>query len=267
MILLYEGGFRGFLGCVFEAFARASAADPSARNGADWIERLADVGIERRDRYIPALFAESTIVPHNGARADRTEAGLMHALGREGFDAAVKAYLSERPGIDTALLRFFARCIDRGMGQSARLEIPENFAVFEASRRSGIEAHRFMGLVRFRELEVSGAAVYYAPIESDCFVLPLIARHFADRFNDRDWVIHDAGRDAALVYRVGSGVDLAEGFSLDLPVEGLYSGEERLIQAYWRRYYADIAIDERVSRKRLTGRMPVKYWKYLVERN
>ena len=69
--------------------------------------------------------------------------------------------------------------------------------VHRLAQRVGREAHRMLGFVRFREVR---EGFYYAPLEPDHHVLPLIASHFADRFSDQHWVIHDLRRGRGIVH-------------------------------------------------------------------
>jgi probable DNA metabolism protein len=128
------------------------------------------------------------------------------------------------------------------------------------SQQVGREAHRYLGFVRFQE--VTGG-FYYGAIAPDHRVLPLIARHFAARFGDQQWVIHDVRHGEGIVH------DRNRGEWLILPMDAhdqpeLTPTEERF-QELWRRYFATLAIAERQNLHLQQSKVPLKVRPWLVE--
>ncbi len=48
--------------------------------------------------------------------------------------------------------------------------------------------------------------------------------------------------------------------------EDMMDGEEKLFQQLWRTYFKSVAIQERLNPRKQRNDMPVRYWKYLTEK-
>jgi len=99
--------------------------------------------------------------------------------------------------VELLLWRYLERGLSVGRALDGMLAHAEVLPVWKLARAVGREAHRYKGLVRFREL-VDGS--WYAAIEPEHRILPLIAHHFTARFADQRWIIHDMRRDTALIF-------------------------------------------------------------------
>ena len=92
-------------------------------------------------------------------------------------------------------------------------------------------------------------------------VLELLADHFADRFKNNPFIIHDIKRNKAVV---GSGgiwyLTYFTGEELPEPCS-----DERQYQKLWKQYFETIAIRERTNPRCQKTLMPVRYWKHLTE--
>ena len=153
---------------------------------------------------------------------------------------------------------------------------PDICFVEKAAFRAKAQAHLITGLIRFSELKDGS---WFAPIEPDCDVLPLIGDHFAARYADMSFAIHDRKRGKALLHSPGNPWRIIAGFTLisekngepigrngtvdetDLP----YSANERAIRSGWIRYFDTIAIPQRENPRLQAGHMPRKYWLLLPE--
>lgn len=131
------------------------------------------------------------------------------------------------------------------------------------SRKILREYHRYLGLIRFRQLS---DGVFYAPIEPDGNLLPLLPAHFLDRFPDQRWIIHDVKRGTALLYD-GKTIEMVQILETPEHSDGdkLFSSEENLYTRLWRRYYDSIGIENRRNLRLRMQFMPKKTWKYLPE--
>jgi probable DNA metabolism protein len=124
----------------------------------------------------------------------------------------------------------------------------------------GREAHRYLGFVRFQE--VTGG-FYYAAIAPDHRILTLIATHFATRFSDQQWVIHDVRHGEGVLY------DPQRRQWLLLPMEAhgtpeLTPAEEQL-QRLWQEYFSTLGIAARKNEKLQRSKVPLKMRPWLVE--
>ncbi|MGN0805502.1 MAG: TIGR03915 family putative DNA repair protein [Candidatus Coproplasma sp.] len=121
------------------------------------------------------------------------------------------------------------------------------------------ETHRMKGFLRFME-NVDG--VLYAPYSPDNDITDMLAVHFAERLGGRKFVIHDVKRKIAALYDgdeiVMTRVEDAE----------IYLSEyEKYFEDLWKQYYKSVNILSRPHEKQMKGYMPVRYWKFLPEKN
>jgi probable DNA metabolism protein len=105
--------------------------------------------------------------------------------------------------------------------------------------------------------------LYYASISPDHRILPLVAHHFATRFRDQQWVIHDVTHGEGIVYDRHTGKWLILPMEIDHDPEPTPS-EERF-QQLWRTYFQAIAIAERRNLRLQQGKVPLKVRPGLVE--
>ena len=111
--------------------------------------------------------------------------------------------------------------------------------------------------------------MYFAKIEPDFNVLPLIRKHFKERYADQKWMIFDLKRHYGIFY------DLKEVhfFTPDSSQlqnfrnsEQFHHEEEKKYQTLWQRYFVKTGIPERKNMKLNIQWVPKRYWKYLTEK-
>ena len=106
-------------------------------------------------------------------------------------------YLSDIKETDTLVLNYLKLCYSYG----ASINLAKNndiiILVNKYSRRVTYEAHRFTGFVRFKEITPLN---FYASIEPDHNILPLLINHFTKRFSDQNFIIQDLKRNTAIIY-------------------------------------------------------------------
>ena len=129
----------------------------------------------------------------------------------------------------------------------------------EAIKKVTGEVHNFTGFLRFMEGE---NGIYYAPFSPDNDILELILPHFMRRLANQPFVIHDVSRRKAALYNTRDCVitDTDERVSIAL------SEYERGFQELWKEYYRSVNIAQRPHEKQMKGYMPVRYWKFMPEK-
>ena len=255
-VLSYDGGFPGFLCCVAEAINMFHDGYPFPNI--------------REAAYREELFDEAFSVRRDEARAAALWLRLSLIGGEAAMRACHEAYCSDFPAKEDAIARALARIFREGRGALNDLGDPAICLVEKAGLRAKAQAHLVAGLIRFSELSDGS---WFATIEPDCDVLPLIADHFAVRYADMIFAIYDKKRSTALMHKPGSPWKIVDGFSIDTG-DGQESNEahdpplserELSIRAGWIKYFDSIAIVQRKNSSLQSGRMPKKYWPLLPE--
>ena len=119
------------------------------------------------------------------------------------------------------------------------------------------EAHQYKGFTRFSELE----GVLVGEIEPKNRVLPLLAPHFAGRFNGERVVLYDRTHREAFFY---------ENFRWAiLPVEEFSMGpageEERQWRRLWKKFFQTVSIEGRYNPKCQDTHLPKRYRHVMTE--
>lgn len=142
---------------------------------------------------------------------------------------------------------------------SKMLSLPHVIEFNELVRKVTGEAHMCKGFLRFME---SREGVLYAPYSPDNDITDLLMPHFAERFKSEKFVIHDLKRKIAGMY---DGHEWITGFAGEAEV--YLSEYERAFRNLWKKYYGSVNIAERPHIKQMKGYMPVRYWKFMPEKN
>lgn len=252
LVLVHDGSFSGFLCAVAEAINATRSGSPTPH--------LRCAGEEE------GLFDEPVFVPHDEARAKRFWERLVKKAGDEALRSCLEAFCSDFADMDDPICRAFLRISREGKGALEDLTDPDLCLVEKAAVRTRAQAQLLTGLIRFSELSDGS---WFASIEPDCDVLPLIGDHFSARYPSMRFIIRDKKRMTAIVHAPGSSWRIVHGFGLEgqggddarLPL----SERELLLREGWARYFSVIAITGRINPRLQATHMPKKYWASLPE--
>ena len=247
----YDGTFQGLLSVVYERFKRK--------------EYTGTLGKIKSGSLFQGEYIETDL-----ERSDRVFNKVEATAGRGVMPKLFLAFLSEKTGIEDQIFNYIHSTVRSGRSIE-RVYLNSVANIDKAAMRASREAHKFKGFVRFRKIKDD---TYYAIIDPECNVLPLIAEHFTGRFSDQDFVIHDVRREMALVYSSesrSSEISKLTGVSKELLnyEEGstLLHEEEEGYMDLWRTFFHAVSIEGRKNLKCQRNFMPKKYWKDLVEVN
>lgn len=244
MIYLYDGTYEGFLSAIFDAFDRRENPDDIVSQMPDQID----------------FFQTFHHVATDAAHARRVEQGIVRSMGADILSYVFAAMHSTEPGAGRYLLAFLQLGFKIGSSILERLTEDAVVRVMRMSRHVWFEAGRFREFLRFRELE---NGVYIAQYEPQNDVTELMMPHFADRFADQPFIIHDRGRKKAGICHRGSWM-MASSENMMIPPE---SERESQYQKLWLCFYDTVAIKARENPKLRRQLMPKKYWKDMLEMN
>ncbi|MFD0765020.1 TIGR03915 family putative DNA repair protein [Mucilaginibacter lutimaris] len=248
--LIYDGTFEGLLTAVFEVYDR----------------KLDKVNLQKSCLDSSAMFEDKLQVITNEERAKRVLKGLGTKISAMGVQRLYAAHLAEMVGEDNTLLGYIRYAFDAG--QNIEEDYGNKFVlrISEMVRMVRREKHRMEAFVRFQKLK---DGIFYAAIEPDFNVLPLLIRHFKSRYADQKWIIYDLRRKYGLYYdlhdtqyisldfaNVGKPDDVIDAFTDD---EGIY-------QHLWQNYFKSVNIPSRKNTKLHVRHIPKRYWKHLTEK-
>lgn len=239
-IYLYDGSFEGFLTAVFDCYKKQGV-------------------IRKENTFVPDMFATPISVQTDFEKADRVWMALSKKLSEGGLHQYFSAFLSELPVIEDQLLSYTRYIFENQ--SSIEHDFGNAFVLFVAqtARKVHREKHRMEAFVRF---QLTKDGIYFSLVSPDFNVLPVIIKHFKDRYADQRWMIYDRVRNYGIYYDLEK-VDTVW-MEMDKQ-EGIWDPNENDYQALWQTYYKGANIASRVNRKLQLQHMPKRYWKYLPE--
>jgi probable DNA metabolism protein len=249
--VVYDGSWLGFLTAVFEVYEY----------------RLADTVI-CGEMFAPAnLFGETHKVFTDESKAIRVWERLKQKLTPGAYRQLYDSFLSEDKGMEDVLLRYVRYSLAAKVAVENDFSHPDILLVKQVSRKVHREKHRMEAFVRF---QLTKDQLYYAIVQPDHNVLPLIAKHFKARYADQRWLIYDATRKYGIYYDLEKVEEVQLNFSADLQNDAalteVYDENESLYQQLWQQYFKSVNIAARKNTKLHIRHMPKRYWKYLVEK-
>lgn len=217
-----------------------------------------------QQHFEPVLLDEVFEVMSDEPKSKRVWDGLKKKIGNEWLMRFYKAFLSEDEAIFQQLFYFACYIFDNPKGAEQNSGHPAVIALTQMERSVSRERHRMKAFIRFQET-VDG--IFYAPIEPDFNVLPLISYFFKNRYADQRWIIYDLKRKYGLYYDLNTveEIILEETPALKTPNDLLH-GKEELYGLLWKDYFKSTNIVARKNMKLHIRHVPKRYWKYLTEK-
>lgn len=250
--LIYDGTFDGFLTCVFEVYQL----------------KLTDVQIIRKDLYQPSLFGLSQEIITEVDKADRVWTSFKKKSSGKGSSRFYYAFLSEDIEIENNLLQYMQHAFSSSSPIDSDYAHPAVLKITQTSKSVGREKHRMEAFVRFR---LSKDNIYFAAVEPDFNVLPLLIPHFKSRYADQKWIIYDLARNFGLFYDLEKveiiNLEFPEGFDPLKTTTEFFAEEELEFQTLWKNYFDSTNIPSRKNLRLHIQHVPKRYWKYLSEKH
>ncbi len=247
--LIYDGSYQGWLSAVFAVYEY----------------RLTTPQI------VPARFAGQSLfgdmlVPTDETKAKRVMDKLKAVLSKEAVKKIYWAFLSEATGIENELLAFVQYALKAKTNIEKDFSHPAVLTVHQVAKQVHREKHRMEAFVRF---QLTADGLYYAFVEPDFNVLPLIADHFRKRYADQRWLIYDGKRKYGIQYDLEKVNPVEIAFSDTVRPEDIaavYDEQEIFFQEMWRKYFQTVNIKARKNTRLHIQHMPRRYWRNLIEK-
>lgn len=234
----YDGTSNGFFTAVFDAYAFSNT-------------KIVCEAIQL------SLTDEITNVKTDGEKAARVLRKIRKCDRRAEFETD-KILHSDFLNRSDIAYRYIRALLKHGAPVREQLTNADVFNAMEVVRKVEKETERFRGFLRFMETK---NGVLYAPCSPDNDITEYLLPHFISRFSNIPFVIHDIKREKAGFY------DKKNAFTASLNKSDIYlSDGEQDFCALWKEYYAAVNIPERKRLNQMKGYMPVRYWKFLHEK-
>lgn len=249
--VLYNGSFDNFLCAVFDVY----------------YYKYKDVDICPTDRFKGNIFHLPHEALNDPTHKERVWKGLQKKLSREALEQIYYAFFSELPGIENTLLHYIQYALETNKYMEKDFSNFSVLAITQTARKVWREKHRMEAFVRFQK---TADGLFYAIIEPDYNVLPLLAKHFQERYSDQRWLIYDGKRFYGLYYDLQQVEEVKICFNEEIAngknVRPAYDQGEVLYQQLWQQYFKSVNIEARKNTKLHIQHMPRRYWKYLPEK-
>ncbi len=252
VVLKYDGSFEGLLCCVFSVYE----------------EKLKVVKILPPGKNDQDLFVSVTKIITEPEKAKRVLDALRKKASSAGLRDLQWAFLSEIEDIEMQLLSMIRYILAENAPVDRDFSHPAVLKVAQAAKKVGREKHRMEAFVRFR---LTKDEIYFAAIEPDFNVLPLIKKHFKSRYADQKWIIYDLKRNFGIAFDLHNvqyiTLDLDPSIGISGAPEAFFHTSEIAFQDLWSQYFTSTNIKSRANQKLHVQHLPKRYWKYLTEKN
>jgi probable DNA metabolism protein len=251
MILTYDYSFEGFLSAVFEVYAL----------------KLTNVRIRKKEEGCTTLFETPVHVSPDELKTNRVLYKLKQLLGEAGIVQLWKAWLTEEPDVEDCLLGTIQYAIEQNANVLSDFGHLQVLQLQQQLKKIGREKHRMEAFVRF---QLTKDQLFFATVEPDFNVLPLLIKHFQERYADQRWLIFDLRRRYGIYYNLHSTefvtMEETNDRLFQVPDRSLLEESELLYQTLWKDYFKSTNIASRKNTKLHLQHVPRRYWKYLIEK-
>jgi len=250
-VVLYDGTFAGLFTAIFEVYEY----------------KLPQPFISRDVATTGSLFGHTHNVVTDLSKSKRVYKKMNDRINPKAFKQLYDCFLSEMKDIENVILRYVQYALNSKIAVENDYANADVLQVQQVSRKVHREKHRMEAFVRF---QLTKDELYYAIVQPDYNVLPLISKHFRDRYADQRWLIYDGIRKYGLYYNKEKVEEVQMNFSVDVKsqqtLQEVFGEKEELYQQLWKQYFSSVNIVARKNMKLHIQHMPKRYWRYLVEK-
>lgn len=212
----------------------------------------------------PRLFSTVINVAVDAERCRKVIRTLHRRFGIKDYEKLCFALAAADPDKAQAVYGTIAAGLTLGCGRGQLFDNLADVDVHTAFRLArGVEREygHLREFVRFEELE---NGILYSKFESGNNVLAFLMPHFADRFPQENFIMHDIGRKLFGIHHMDGDWFLFQGEE-NITEEPSLSAEEVKYQELFKHFCNTIAIDERRNIKLQGSLLPKYFRKYMPE--
>lgn len=251
-IFIYDKTFEGLLTLVFDAYEQ---------------KIVPDIIVGDSEPFQESMFDVKFYVNTSDVKYCRVLNLLEKKLSKRARLRVFRTFLSNQPQVEKLIFDYLKLCIDTSFNIETNFREDCVLDLKKVDRKVSMEAMRMIQFVRFQQT-IDG--MYYATIDPDNNVIPLISKHFKERYAGQKWLIYDSKRKYGIYYDLYS---VQEVFMENINVsnftgklsKNLVQEDDVEYETMWKKYFKSINIEERRNKKQQLRFMPRRYWKYLSE--
>ena len=238
VVFQYDGTYDGFLCCIYESYVHKEFPIAFCSDEECW--SLYEV------RYV------LTERPH----AQRVLRSIVK-ISPDAADLLRRAFLTCLVEKEVCLYAFVQKLYKEGPAFLRNRSDPVYYPIAKALRHMSGELEKLRGFVRFSDYN----GVLGGEIEPKNRVLPLLRRHFCDRYANESFFLYDRTHREILLYTKGkSRIFPVDNLQLDTPDE-----REIHYRTLWKRFYDTVAIQERYNPRCQNTFLPKRYRNTMTE--
>jgi len=246
----YDGTWAGMLSVIFESFDRKEMPER----------------IYEQSNTVSHLFEKRLTVATDNQRAKRVAKGLKN-VSLKTYQRIYRVFLSEKKDKELVGIKLAQLVFKNKYSAESDYGNPFVLRAKQIEKEMSREIHRMHAFVRFQR---GIDDIYYAFIEPDFNVMPLIGGHFEKRYADQKWLIFDLKRNYGIYYDLNKAEfvninfvdELNEG---KLPAKAMHT-EEKDYQVLWKNYFDHVNIKERKNIRLHLQHVPKRYWYLMTEK-
>lgn len=241
---IYDGSFEGLLTAIYQSFILTEKPDNI---------------LAESDSQV-SFFDTNIKITTDPQKSDNMLNQVREKISWEALYCVICTFLSELYEAGTLIFNYLDLGFQIGNNVNFFLSDDRVLKIHNISKKVAYERHRMLGLIRFKQLK---GGIYYAPIEPDHNITCLLVSHFVKRMPKETWIIHDVKRNLSALYKDGR-YDIR---FFVMSEEPSLDDREIVYQSLWREYFDSIAIKSKINPRLQKSHMPVRYWKYLIEKS
>ncbi len=242
VLFRYDGTLEGYFSAVFDAFALKCS--PSC------VCKASDVQMQ--------LGQKIWDVQTDRAHAERLRVGLVSHGGSELYRKVKLAFLSDVQGRELVLLSYIEKAMKSGYRIHSMLADEDVRRVDKYATRTLNEREKLQQFARFEKME---NGVYFACVNPNAHVLPLVMEHFAERFSTQAFLIYDEVHKFVGMYDLGK-IMFRDAIDFTIPAR---SSDEETYRRLWKRFYDSVSNEQRFNPDLRRSNVPKRLWKNLTE--
>lgn len=241
---VYDGSFDGLLTAIYDAY---------------YMHENPEYIVTEHDN-VPALYLTIKHIAASPLKSEKVYNAILNKISREALDNIFYVYISEVFNSGAIVLNYIKLGFKYGSQLQMHMYDKRIMDVQKICRKVQWESQRMLGFLRFSCI---GTNTYYAPMEPDYNILALIAPHFAERFSDQNWIIHDIKRKTAALYNKTEWILVRVDDTAAARICAV--NRDVFYENLWKKYFTDMSIKTRENPRLQKQHLPVRYWKHLTE--